>query len=625
VRRALPLLLALAVALAATPGAQAATCSDDQPCLLQALISDASVQVVPANLTSLGPYILAAANVGANDTTLGIAGTPVLLEVPANATRQSAPFVFPEAGAYTVDAGGNRTATLQAAAEEEPAASDAGRASRVLAIVLPVLVGLALIGVAALVFRHGREHRHNLFFAGLYLLSGLKSVGEGLSLLPESVHESARLFPAGPTWELLAFFCGLGLFPLLVLFVSSFPHPAKWLQRRPALGALPFLPSVAFAAVTVMVLQGELDVSWFDACLRAFNYLLVAATVGAIVWLLRTRSRTKDPIERTQALYVLVGFLPSFVLGWAITALQEAQGAGVVGPGAGDDLVEGILHFVSPLLELVACGLVGFAILKYNILGIDPKFRVGVKSVIVGFLFAVVFLTTQGIENLIIEDLIFSFAGQYGSFLLSGVSGLVLFKPIERASDKVANKLLPPQNVDGGSKHAEEIYHAQASYVLRDSKVTDRELTFLRNLREQLGLTEATARRIEEQVERLLEVDDARLGQQATGAGAVPSASAVAAARHEAGAVAGSDIQVTRAAKSPPRRPAAAPAKAAAAKAAARASGKAPAAKGARATKPAAGAATKPKGGAGKASPGARKPAAASRKATGTGGRKGST
>ena len=557
-----PLLVALAVVLLLVPGVQAASCTDERPCLVQALISDDAVQVVPGNLTSLGPFVLAAANVGANDTTLRIDGTDVVLQVPANQTRQTIAFEFPQAGAYLVDAGQNRTAVLQATAEPDaPAESGSDRATRLLATLLPVVVGLALIGIAILVFRHGRQHRHNAFFAGLYMLSGLKSLGEGLSLLPKGVNEAAPLFPASATWQLLAFFCGLGLFPLLVLFVASFPHPAKWLQRRPALGALPFLPSIAAAGVTVMVLQGDLPLSWFDNSLRAFNYLLVTATIATILWLLRTRSMTKDPIERTQALYVLVGFLPSFVLGWAITALQEMQHGGVVAAGAGDDLVDGILHFVSPLLELVACGLVGFAILKYNIMGIDPKFRVGVKSVIVGFLFAVVFLTTQGIENLIIEDLVFGFAGQYGSFLLSGVSGLVLFKPIERASDKVANKLLPPQNVDGGSKHAEEIYHAQASYVLRDAKVTDRELTFLRNLREQLGLSEATARRIEEQVERLLEVDDARLGQQATGAGAKPSKAAVAAAQDEAAAVAGSDLQVTRAAKAPPKRSPAAAAK----------------------------------------------------------------
>jgi hypothetical protein len=52
-------------------------------------------------------------------------------------------------------------------------------------------------------------------------------------------------------------------------------------------------------------------------------------------------------------------------------------------------------------------------------------------------------------------------------------------------------------------------------YVLRDANVTDREMEFLRNLRTQLGLSEAQARTIEESVERTLKVDAPQTGASA--------------------------------------------------------------------------------------------------------------
>jgi hypothetical protein len=413
----------------------------------------------------------------------------------------------------------------------------------VLPIVLPVLVGLALIGIANLVVRHGKEHRHNLFFATLYFLSGMKSVSEGVGVAADGFHASAPLFPPRLFWDLLGSFCALGMLPLLALFVSSFPRPMAWMVHHPRRGVVFLLPSVLVLAAYLLVLGGQADPAILNGIEQMFNVLLTATTVTAIVLLLRTRARSPDPVERTQSVYVLLGFLPAFVTGWVISGLQWGEASGSVSPGAADPIIAAILAYVSPLLELGACCLVAFAILKYNILGINPRFRLGVKSVLSGVMVVTLFLFMQFIENVVLQGKVFAFAGQYGAFILAGGTSVVLFKPIEKVSDNMSSRLLPaaaaveaaheaadratqaPAAPAAAVLHAEQIYHAQATYVLRDAKVSDRELAFLANLRVQLGLSEAQARRIEETVERILKVDAPQTGHSA-GAPAEPGGAA---------------------------------------------------------------------------------------------------
>lgn len=387
---------------------------------------------------------------------------------------------------------------------------------------LPMLVGLSLIGLAWLVARSGLHVLHNRFFAALYLLSGVKSLGEGIladvngRAVAATFHASSPLFPGEVVWVRVGEACGLAMLPLLFLFVVSFPRPTTWMVRRPWLGALAFLPSAAVGAVIFAIpysvrLHGSdhRALLAFDVAV-AFNVLSTLVTIVALVLLMRTRKRSPEAIERKQATYVTAGFIPSFLATWAITGLLLGYRQGLVDGATTNEWLAFILNNLSPLFEFLAASLVAFAILKYNIMGISPRFRIGVKSAAAGFLLVSVFLLTQVIENIILQGQVFSFAGEYGSFLLSGVVGLVLFKPINSISGRLSNRLLPKEDAPLG--RAGEIYRAQATYVLRDAQVSDREMAFLRNLRGQLGLADAQAQAIEEQVERTLKVDSPRTG-----------------------------------------------------------------------------------------------------------------
>lgn len=397
-----------------------------------------------------------------------------------------------------------------------------------------MVVGAALVALAQLVLRKGGRQLHTRLYGVLYLLSGIKSFGDGLTAsftrddgtlgyVADRMHASAPLFPDALAWLRITQVCALAMLPLLFLFCSTFPAPTARMRSAPRLMAtLAFLPSVVAAGVLFL----WKDEQAIASVALGFNVLASGLTALALGFLLRVRANSPDYIERQQATYVTLGFLPSFAATWGITLILVGLSQGMLPVGPSVQTLDAILRFVSPVIELGAAGLVGFAILKFNILGVDPKFRVGVKSAIVGFVFVLVFLLTQGVENIVLQGQLFAFAGPYGSFLLSGVTSVVLFKPIEKVSAKVSDRLLPkPSGDQRAIDRAAEVYHAQCTYVLRDGNVSERELAFLRNLQAQLGLAPEMARAIEEEVERLLKVDAPQTGSSAA-SGAPPALTA---------------------------------------------------------------------------------------------------
>jgi hypothetical protein len=410
-----------------------------------------------------------------------------------------------------------------------------------LALLLPVLIGVGLIGIAALVAKTGWEHRHNRFFSGLYLLSGIKSASEGLLaqttdaqgqavFFAERFHTAAPLFPGAAQWFYANAVCTAFMIPLLLLFVLNFPRPAAWVLRHPK-GQLALLLPSPLLAVTLIytgLTQGP-DTQVLVS--TVFNNVATALTIAALALLVRTR-KAAHAIERKQAGYILLGFLPGFLVTWVITALADAGfllggGQNAVLQALVDQVQSDVLRYVSPILEFAAAALVAFAILKYRILSFELQVKGGMKyivmSVIVG---TVLFLLNTYVGNFILQGQVFSFAGPSGSAVLSGIFTILMFKPVEKLSAKATDRLFPDTARDPKAyarRRAQEIYQAQTTHVLRDGHMSDREWAFLHALRDQLGLPEGEARAIEEQVERELGVDDARLGRRRVGTSATPA------------------------------------------------------------------------------------------------------
>ncbi|HEX2066169.1 MAG TPA: hypothetical protein VHI93_05085 [Candidatus Thermoplasmatota archaeon] len=390
------------------------------------------------------------------------------------------------------------------------------------ALLLPVLCGLGLIGLAALVARTGWQQRHSRLFACLYLLSGINSLSHGLlsvvqtssgpSTVADTFHAVSAYFPGTVPWLAVQVACTVLMLPLLFLFVLNFPRPMPWTVRHPRLQWLAFSVSILFGTVFLLAVAQRLPPQVpVHLVQESFNVLATAVILAATFALWRTRERSPSDIERRQAGYLLVGFMPAFAATGAITLLGH-----LFGPAALAYQLP-LAYYISPPLELAAAAVTAFAILKYRLLDFELRVRGGMRYVVLTVLLgALVFAIEVYVGNFILQNQVFSFLGPYGSAGVAAVTGILLFKPLHKASNKVTDRLFPDAaapKVDYERQRAGEIYRAQATHVLRDATVTDREMAFLRTLRDQLGLSAAEAQAIEEGVERRLGVDDARTGQ----------------------------------------------------------------------------------------------------------------
>lgn len=374
-----------------------------------------------------------------------------------------------------------------------------------LPVVLPLLVGLSLGAISVFVFRAGASRAHNTCFSALYLLSGVKSLSEGLRLVADILRADGGNFPAPATWATVAFLCATLMLPLLVLFVLLFPRPARRLEARPLYGILLFLPSPVFAYLMLAHPWGIRA----EAVGFAFDLLAIAATLLAVLLLVRTLRSSPDPIDRTQAGYVLLGFAPAFAGTWVLTALELLRGLGTT-PSSFE---VAFLSYASPLVELGAAAVTAYAIVKYQLLGIEFKVRTGAKYILtsVGIL-SILFVVNEYVTEFILQP-VFGFT-QF-NWIVAAVVAALFFKPLEGVAEWLTKRVFPEaahRSEEHDSKRAAEIYHAQVSYVLRDARVSDRELKILQHLREHLGLSAAEAKRIEQRVEALWRVDSPRTG-----------------------------------------------------------------------------------------------------------------
>jgi hypothetical protein len=415
------------------------------------------------------------------------------------------------------------------------------------ALALPILCGIGLLGIAILVARTGWQQRHNKLFATLYLLSGLNSIAQGLLspalappggflALPDGTpatasdlfHAAAPAFPGQAFWLPFSLACGLLMLPLLFLFILNFPRPMPWTVRHPRAQWAAFSVTVVFgllfAADFLPLLRGGTLLQVLVALqqpLQAYNLLATAVILAATFVLWRTESQSASPIERRQARYLLIGFMPAFAATGAITLLAYVFGDGAY------QYQRPLISYIDPPLELMAAAATAFAILKYRLLDFELRVKGGFKYALMTLLLGGIFLALDVyVGNLLLQNVVFAWAGQAGSAALGGLSSIVLFKPVHKLSDRITETLFPDAaapKVDYERQRAREIYQAQATHVLRDAKVTDREMAFLHALRDQLGLSAPEAEAIEETVERTLGVDSDRTGQRHPAAALAPA------------------------------------------------------------------------------------------------------
>lgn len=350
-------------------------------------------------------------------------------------------------------------------------------------------MGGVLLALAGYVYHAARDRPHNLVFSLLYALSGLKSLSEGLLPMADALHARAPAFPDPVLWFRLGLLAAFFMLPLLLLFVLLFPRPRRVLQSFPALRVLLFVPSLFLAALVVVPNHVGLA-----RVITGFNAASLLATFAAVLLLAQGYRTTQDAVERTRAAYVLGAFTTTILANLLIVLLQFAR----------SPWTQFFLEWITPLVELVVAAVVGYAIVKYQLLGIELKVKRGTRYAMTGSSMVVVFFVANNTFQKVVEPV---FAFTQLSFLLAALAATFVFYPIQRYAGKFTNRLFPETNATPQAyklHRGREVYHAQVAYVLRDSIVTERERRLLEHLRLQLGLSREDATGVEGDVERAL-------------------------------------------------------------------------------------------------------------------------
>lgn len=249
-----------------------------------------------------------------------------------------------------------------------------------------------------------------------------------------------------------------------------FLEPARFVPglAEPWYAPWGFVPGPAF----VLVLQLSGIVSVFG----------LAATVDA--W---RRARTTGARARARAYAVAFGFHDLY---WAVLLL-------VILPHTDPyvDVAAGAVFMLSmPLLTLAFVSLLGYGLLRTQMLDIDLRIKSGVRrSVVVGAFVVAFFLASEGIEALV--------SGRAGTLAGLAAAGLLLvaLRPLERGAARVADRVMPgaedtPEYRVG---RGVELYRAALESAAEDGEVTDKERAMLATLRERLGIREGDAAAME--------------------------------------------------------------------------------------------------------------------------------
>ncbi len=203
--------------------------------------------------------------------------------------------------------------------------------------------------------------------------------------------------------------------------------------------------------------------------------------IGACLVLLYGFERRSDPHRRRDFLVFLV-----------LSGLSIGGGVFVASYGG----VTANLTVVG-LSRLVTAGLVAYALLRSNLLEIDLVIKWTIKrGTVVGILLAAFFVASQLAQAIL--------PGVLGGPIVGGiVVGLLLFAiaPLQRFAERLSDKAMP------NAKHVEElgkdertaIYLDMARMAWKDGTINRTERSMLNELQVKLGLSDAAAKKLEDQ------------------------------------------------------------------------------------------------------------------------------
>ena len=350
---------------------------------------------------------------------------------------------------------------------------------------MPALASTILLSLGIVVLARGQPTIYNRVFFLLCLASSVKGYTEGPLLF---------LRQSGSDWNAVADFLGLvNLFtaffyaPIFLWFVLVFPRPVRpWLKNgsRGAwvlLLALPF-----FILIGVPALAPTFN--------TIFNVYVSFLTLGALGLLVYHAWET-DSEEERHRLRLLAATFFIIVLETILIAVLDVAATRAATRGHAttaqtyEDFGAVFGTIIAPILEIVGLFLVMYGILRYQLLGVERVVKRVTRGAMFGVIMFVTFVTVGNSAEYFIEARL---PGKIpAGFLIAGFVAALAMIPIQKGTEKLANRLFP----DAGSKAPDylaqrrmEIYEAQLRYALLDGELKEKELTMLRALSESIGI-----------------------------------------------------------------------------------------------------------------------------------------
>lgn len=344
---------------------------------------------------------------------------------------------------------------------------------------MPSLSSTILLVLGIIVLVRGQPTIYNRVFFLLCLASSVKGFTEGPLLFMAQI--GAQAASLASFLRFVNLFTAFFYAPIFLWFVLVFPRPIRPWLKNGSRGAWFLLLAVPFF---VMLLVPALAAS-FTAI---FNVYVSILTLGALGLLVYHAWETDSGEERHRlrllsATFFIIVFETILIailevaktraahLGHTTTAIVYQQFGNVFGT------------VVAPMLEIVGLFLVMYGILRYQLLGVETVVKRVTRGAMFGSTMFATFVTVGNSAEYFIEARL---PGNVpAGFLIAGFVAALALMPIQKATEKIANRLFPQagsKSPDYLAQRRMEIYEAQLRYALLDGQLKDKELAMLRAL-----------------------------------------------------------------------------------------------------------------------------------------------
>lgn len=348
---------------------------------------------------------------------------------------------------------------------------------------MPLLVSVLLTALSLFVLLRGQPAIYNRVFFVLYTTSAIKSLTEGvLALLPD------QRGALGASIINLNLASGYVLVPLFLWFVLVFPRPVHPALKKGSRGSLTLLLAAPFLVILVFGLYGT------GETVNAFNVFAIIATVAGLGLLVYHAWETDSDEERHRIRLLAMTFFLNVFSTIVISILFFlARNALAAGNAAAYDgyfgLARAFLHVVAPILEIVGATILMYAILRYQLLGVELFVKRITRATLFAFVIGFVFVVVSNSVEQIFQVTVL--AGVPLDFVIAGFISAAMMYPVQKGTERIANKIFPraeSRHPDHLAQRRMEIYEAQLRYALLDGTLKEKELTMLHALRESLGI-----------------------------------------------------------------------------------------------------------------------------------------